>query len=42
MYLNGKGVKQDKKVAKKWYGESCDGGDQVGCDNYKLLNQQGY
>ena len=31
-----------KKVAKKWYGEACDGGDQGGCDNYKKLNQQGY
>ena len=42
MYDNGFGVKQDKKVAKKWYGEACDGGDQGGCDNYKKLNQQGY
>ena len=42
MYEYGFGVKQNKQVAKKWYGEACDGGDQGGCDNYKKLNQQGY
>ena len=42
MYKNGYGVKQDKKIAKEWFGKACDGGFQVGCDNYKILNQQGY
>ena len=42
MYLNGKGVKQDKRVAKSWYGRDCDNRDQESCDNYKKLNEQGY
>ncbi|RBQ31223.1 hypothetical protein CRU92_08610 [Arcobacter sp. FW59] len=42
MYANGQGVKQDKKIAKKWFGKACDGGVQLACDNYKILNQQGY
>ncbi len=42
MYHNGHGVKQDKRIAKQWFGKACDGGDQMGCDNYKILNQQGY
>ena len=41
-YLNGEGVKQDKKIAKELYGKACDGGFQIACDNYKILNQQGY
>ena len=42
MYANGQGVIQDKKRAKEYFGKACDGGDQKGCDNYKILNQQGY
>ena len=42
MYDNGYGVKQDYKKAKEWYGKACDAGVQIGCDNYKLLNQKGY
>ena len=42
MYDNGYGPKQDKRVAKQWFGKACDGGDQMGCENYKILNQQGY
>ena len=42
VYGNGEGVRQDKKRAKEWFGKACDGGDQKGCDNYKILNQQGY
>ena len=42
MYYKGEGVRQDKKIAKEWFGKACDGGDQKGCDNYKILNQQGY
>ncbi|GAB1466468.1 hypothetical protein MASR2M54_19680 [Aliarcobacter cryaerophilus] len=36
-----RGVIQDKKRAKEYFGKACDGGDQKGCDNYKILNQQG-
>ena len=42
MYANGQGVKQDKKIAKEWFGKACDSGLQIGCDEYKKLNQQGY
>ena len=42
MYDNGEGVRQDKKRAKEYFGKACDGGLQIGCDNYKILNQQGY
>ena len=42
MYDNGEGVRQDKKRAKEWFGKACDNGFQIGCDEYKKLNQQGY
>ncbi len=42
MYGNGQGTKQDKRVAKQWFGKACDGGQQGGCNNYRLLNEQGY
>lgn len=42
MYYNGKGVRQDKKIAKEWFGKACDAGIQKGCDYYKRLNQEGF
>jgi len=42
MYGNGKGVRQDKKLAKDWFWKSCDHRNQDGCDNYRVLNEQGY
>jgi len=42
IYENGKGVRQNKTTAKEWYGKACDNGFQLGCDNYKRLNEQGY
>ena len=42
MYANGEGVRQDKKRGKEWFGKACDNGFQMVCDNYKILNQQGY
>ena len=41
MYFSGQGVMQDKSLAKEWFGKACDNGIQLGCDNYKMLNQQG-
>lgn len=41
IYLYGKGVKQDKSKSKKFFGESCDHGEQYACDNYKRLNDEG-
>lgn len=32
----------NKSVAKEWYGKSCDNGEQLGCDEYRTLNQEGY
>ena len=41
MYANGKGVKQNKTIAKQWFGKACDNKSQSGCNNYKILNEQG-
>jgi len=40
-YLKGRGVRQNKSEAKKWFGLNCDNGDQRGCDEYRTLNEQG-
>ena len=42
MHYNGQGVRQDKSEAKRWFGLACDNQDQGACDNYKILNEQGY
>lgn len=42
VYENGQGVKKSYIQAKEWYGKSCDNRYQIGCDNYKRLNEQGY
>ena len=41
LYAEGKGVRQNFSTAKQYFGKACDLGYQDGCDNYKLLNQQG-
>lgn len=42
-YENGiGGIRQNKVIAKTWYGISCDNGSQNGCDDYRKLNEQGY
>jgi TPR repeat protein len=41
-YLTGKGVKEDMREAKRWFGLACDNQDQMACDNYRKLNQEGY
>ncbi|MFZ7255361.1 MULTISPECIES: SEL1-like repeat protein [Avibacterium] len=40
-YEYGLGVKQDKRKAKEYYGLVCDSGEQLGCDNYRKLNEAG-
>lgn len=35
------GFKQNKSVAKEYYGKACDMGNKGGCDNYRKLNEQG-
>ena len=42
IYYNDKGVIKDYKKTKEWFGKACDNGFQIGCDKYKILNQQGY
>ena len=37
-YEYGLGVKQNRPLAKQYYGKACDLGLQLGCDNYKLFN----
>ncbi len=41
-YEGGEGVRQNKTTAKEWYGKACDNGNQLGCDWYRELNEQGY
>ncbi|KEZ23783.1 putative beta-lactamase hcpD precursor [Glaesserella parasuis] len=42
MYGNGQGVRQDKSKAKYYFGLACDNGEQMECDNYRKLSEQGY
>lgn len=42
IFESGIGVRQDLKMAKKWFGIACENGVQTGCDKYKELNQKGY
>ena len=42
LYENGQGVKQDFSTAKQYYGKACDLGLQLGCDDYRRLNEKGY
>ncbi|MPX00965.1 tetratricopeptide repeat protein [Moraxella catarrhalis] len=42
MYDKGHGVRQNKSTAKRYYSQACDNGNQPGCDNYRILNEQGY
>lgn len=42
LYLEGKGVKQNYSIAKKWFGEACKQRSQEDCDEYAKLNKQGY
>ena len=34
-------TKQDYVKAKDLFGKTCDGGEQRGCDYYKILKEQG-
>ena len=38
IYSHGYGVKQDYKIAKELYKKACDGGIQIACYHYRLLN----
>ena len=38
LYYNGLGVRQNKSLAKEYFGKVCDLGEQKGCDAYKMLN----
>ena len=42
LYEESKGVRQNKKLAKEYYGKSCDMHLQLGCDHYKRLNEARY
>lgn len=39
MHEAGQGVRQNKTTAKEWYGKSCDNGNQLGCDEFRRLNE---
>ena len=40
LYEEGKGLRQDYAIAKEYFGKACDLGDQLGCDEYKRLNNR--
>jgi len=39
LYKNGWHIKQDRSLAKEFYGKACDLAEQIGCDEYKQLNE---
>ena len=39
-YENGQGVRQNRSIAKQYFGKACDLGDQLGCNNYKEYNEK--
>lgn len=41
LYYKGQGVRQNSSTAKQYFGKACDLGNQMGCDNYRELNNQG-
>ena len=41
MYYDGKGVKQNKRIAREYTERACNLGSQEGCDLYKNLTEQG-
>nr|WP_314734839.1 Sel1 repeat protein [uncultured Campylobacter sp.] len=40
--MNGQGIGQNFSTAKEYYGKACDLGLQLGCDDYRKLNEKGY
>jgi TPR repeat protein len=42
MYELGQGVRQNKALAKEYYGKACDNGLEESCDAYSRLNEAGY
>ena len=42
IYAEGKGVPQDKRIAKDWFRKACNGGDEHACDAYRHLNATGF
>ena len=42
IYHNGKGIRQDYRQAKEFFGKACDLGDHGDCDDYRGLNEAGY
>ena len=41
-YALGEGAPQDLRQAKEWLGRACDGGSQLGCEEYARFSQMGY
>ena len=39
---DGEGMQQDKHQAKVFFRMACDLGLQLGCEQYRILNEQGY
>jgi len=42
MYYRGEGVRQDKAISKEWAGKACDSGLQLGCNSYRIMNENNY
>jgi TPR repeat protein len=41
MYTNGEGVRQNKSKALELFGKACDLKNELGCNNYANLKNQG-
>ena len=39
LYRDGLGVRPNYVESKEWFGKACDNGSQVGCIEYRILNQ---
>lgn len=42
MYANGDGVAENRIKAKEWFSKSCENGEQDACEQYEILESQGY
>lgn len=41
-YFLGRGVQENTTIAKQWFGKSCFNGEQVACEAYQKLSEEGY
>ena len=42
LYYKGRGVLRNIRIAKELFKKACYGGNQIGCNAYKILTSHGY